>query len=342
MIDRQYKNKMISQIFSKIPVSFLGRLTRTNLIIPYYHIIGDEEILHVKHLYKYKTIRAFKEDLDILLKNYSPMSLLEILDFIRTDRPLPKDVFLLTFDDGYREMHDIVAPILLEKGISATFFVNSAFIDNKQMCYLNKASILVEQFQKSSSSRLEEKLSAMLHSNENRLKDIKSGILSIKYHQRNLLDEIADVMDTNISDYLLRNKPYLTTNQIYKLIGEGFTIGAHSVDHPLYSSLSIGEQVNQTIESVQFVRNRFHLSYGVFAFPHTDGNISREFFLKISDSGLIDLSFGTFGLMDDNVPNHFQRFSLEKPIGSADKIVAFQYARKLRKLVTRNPTIIRK
>ena len=37
----------------------------------------------------------------------------------------------LTFDDGFRELHDVVAPILLRKGIPATFFVNSAFIDNK-------------------------------------------------------------------------------------------------------------------------------------------------------------------------------------------------------------------
>ncbi len=342
MINRQLRQKIIFRIFASIPFSFLERLTRTNLIIPYYHIVSDEEILHVKHLYEYKTTREFKEDMDFFLKNYFPMDLIEILNYMKAGRPLPKKAFLLTFDDGYREMSDIVAPILLEKGIPATFFINNAFIDNKQMCYLNKVSLIVEQFQKSWSSSLAEKLSGMLHSNEIVSRDVRSGILSIKYQQRDLLDEIANVMNIDFSDYLLVNKPYLTSNQINKLIESGFTIGGHSIDHPLYSLLSLEEQLHQTIESVKFVRERFHLSYGAFAFPHSDHSVSKEFFARLSHSGLIDLSFGTAGLIDDSVPNNLQRFSLEKPVVAAERIVAFQHARKLKKLITKNSIIIRK
>ena len=343
MLNREQRPKIIFQIFARIPLSLLGRLARTNLIIPYYHMVSDENILHVKHLYRYKTIREFREDIDFLLKTYSPMGLIDLLNYMKTGRSLPDRVFLLTFDDGYREIGDIVAPILLEKGISATFFVNSAFIDNKQLCYLNKASLIVEQFQKRWSSGLEKKLSGMLHhSKEMGFDDIKSGILSITYQQRGLLDEISNVMNIDFSDYLLVNKPYLTSNQINKLIESGFTLGAHSIDHPVYPSLSLEDQLHQTIESVKFVREMFHLSYGVFAFPFSDHNISKEFFARLSYSGLIDLSFGTAGLIEDSAPNHLQRFSLEKPINTADRIVAFQHARKLKNLITRNPIIIRK
>jgi len=304
-------------------------------------MVSDEEILHVKHLYGYKTIREFKEDMDFLLKNYAPMGLLEILNFIRAGRPLPERVFLLTFDDGFREMHDIVAPILLEKGIDATFFVNSAFTDNKQLCYLNKASLLAEQFQRSQSPSLVERLSGILHAIGIESDDIKSGILSIRYQQRDLLDEIANLMKIDFSDYLLTNKPYLTSSQINKLIESGFTIGAHSIDHPLFSTLSLADQLHQTIESVKFVRESFHLNYGVFAFPHSDYNVSHEFFTRLSNSGLVDLSFGTAGLVNDRVSNNLQRFSLEKPIDRAERIVAFQHARKLLKLATGSAVIMR-
>ena len=342
MMDRQLWQEIRFRILARSPLSLLRRLTGTNLIIPYYHIVSDEEILHVKHLYQYKTTTEFKEDLDFLLKNYLPVGMPELLNHIKTGRPLPERVFLLTFDDGYREISDIVAPILLEKGISATFFVNSAFIDNKQLCYLNKASLIVEQFQKRWSSGLEDKLFGILHSNEIWFDDIKSGILSIRYQQRGLLDEIANVMNIDFGDYLLVNKPYLTSDQINKLIESGFTIGGHSIDHPVYPSLSLEDQLHQTIESVKFVREIFHLSYGVFAFPFSDHNISKEFFARLSYSGLIDLSFGTAGLIEDSAPNHLQRFSLEKPIDTAERIVAFQHARKLKKLITRSATKIRK
>lgn len=115
------KQKTVSWIFSKIPFSILGKLTRTNLIIPYYHIVNDNEASHIKHLYGYKNIKQFKDDVDFLLKSYSPICLHDLLGNLKTGISLPKKAFLLTFDDGLREMHDVVAPILLEKGISAPF-----------------------------------------------------------------------------------------------------------------------------------------------------------------------------------------------------------------------------
>jgi hypothetical protein len=128
-------------------------------------VSDDAAIPHVRHLYKYKTVRQFEDDMDFVLKHYFPISLTDLLSSLRSGRPLRERSFLLTFDDGYREMSEIVAPILMKKGISATFFLNSAFIDNKQMCYVNKASLLVEQLPTPGSSGLEKELSAMLRSN---------------------------------------------------------------------------------------------------------------------------------------------------------------------------------
>jgi len=341
MINRQASKTIGFRIVSKIPLSVYTRVSGARLLVPYYHIVSDEESLHVKHLYRYKSIREFKKDLDFLAKQYVPLGLSEVLDYKKAGRPLPERGLLLTFDDGYREMSDIVAPILLEKGISATFFVNSAFVDNKQLCYLNKASLIVEQLQKRRSSCLEGKVCRILDGNEMEFEDTKSGVLSIQYGQRDMLDEIAHVLELDFTAYSLMNTPYLTGTQINKLIGSGFTIGAHSIDHPLYSALSVDDQLYQTIESVRYVRETFDLSYGVFAFPHSDHNVSQEFFDRVSQSGLIDLSFGTAGLMDDSVPNNLQRFSLEKPLGAAERIVAFQHARRLLKLVRGSGRIVR-
>ena len=346
MVDRQRGQPMTPmtfRIFSRIPfsVSVLSRLTRTKLLIPYYHVVSDEPVAHIKHLYKYKTIREFTDDLDFLLRNYSPIGLREVLSSIKTDRPPAERVFLLTFDDGYREMSHTVAPILLKKGIPATFFVNSAFIDNRELCYLNKASLIVARFRQISSSRLARELATIFHADDAGFDAIESQIVSVEYQRRDLLDQIADIMNLDFNDYLSESEPYLTANQITDLIQNGFTIGAHSVDHPLYSSLTLEDQLYQTVESVRCVREMFHLDYGVFAFPFSDHGISRKFFARLSHSGLVDASFGTAGLIDDSVPNHLQRFSLEKPIDTAERIVTFQHARKLRRLITRMPVVVR-
>jgi hypothetical protein len=55
--------------------------------------------------------------------------------------------------------------------------------------------------------------------------------------------------------------------KIKRLISEGFTVGAYSIDHRFYAELSIEEQLRQTKESVNVVTQAFELNYRTFAFP---------------------------------------------------------------------------
>ena len=337
------KQRLVSAIFSRIPLSTLMRLANTSAFIPYYHMVSDDEKIHIKHLYNYKNINTFKDDLEFLTKTFSPISLFDLLDLVKSGRALPEKSFLLTFDDGFSEMYDIVTPILFKKGIPAIFFINSAFIDNKELCYQHKASLLIEHFQELKSCRLKERISEFLKKTHFEYGDVRSkALLSISYQQKELLDEIAGVMEVDFAEYLVRHRPYLTCDQVNFLIKKGFTVGGHSIDHPLYSSLSLEDQLHQTIESVKFVREIFHLNYGVFAFPESDNKVSKEFFAQLAETGLVDVSFGTAGMVGDSVSNNLQRFSMERPLVAAERIVAFQHARKLKKLVTRSATIIRK
>jgi peptidoglycan/xylan/chitin deacetylase (PgdA/CDA1 family) len=292
-------------------------------------------------LYRHKSVSSFKTDLDILLKHFTPIGLLDFLDHVKRGRRLPERAFLLTFDDGFREMSDTVAPVLAAKGISATFFLNSAFIDNRQMCYLNKASLVVEALQQRRSRSLAEKVVRFLRSRGIPCDRAESGTLSITYQQRAVVDELAEIVELDFDEYLAKFQPYLTADQTKALIQRGFTFGAHSVDHPRYSALSLNAQLAQTTESLRRVQEAFQLTYGAFAFPHSDDKVSREFFDTLGRSGLLDVSFGTAGMVSDSAPNHFQRFSLESPAETADRIIAFQLFRRLSRKMTGSATIAR-
>ena len=91
------REKIVSFISSIIPITILGSLTRTKLIIPYYHIISDEKVLHIYHLYKYKNKNQFIKDIDFIQKNYHPISLYDLLHSLRNGSTLTKNSFLLTF-----------------------------------------------------------------------------------------------------------------------------------------------------------------------------------------------------------------------------------------------------
>lgn len=291
-------------------------------------MVSDIKVPHVSNLYPFKNTRRFTEDLDYLLKYFNPIGLGDLISAAKKEGGFTRRCFHLTFDDGFRELHDIVAPILINKGIPATFFVNSAFIDNKSLCYQHKASVLADRVKDNISEVTLRSLKELMKLNAMDSTDMPSAILSIMYHKREMLDKLAECMGIDLEDYLKNRKPYLDSSQIHYLIGKGFTVGSHSIDHPMYSNIGFDEKVRQTVESTRWVREKYKLDYGAFAFPHTDRNVERRFFLEILATGLVDISFGTGGMINEHLSMHLQRFSMEKPVLPAERIIAMQYARK--------------
>lgn len=329
MLSQHSKQRIISNIFSKVPFNILESLTRTNQIFPYYHVVSDFEILHIKHLYKFKNIKQFKEDIDFLLKRYTPIGLFDLLDGIKNKRTLPKNTFLLSFDDGFREIYDIIVPILLENGISATFFLNSDFIDNKRLFYKHKASILVDYLQNNGTSILAEDIKKIFQNRKIECSEVKAGLLSLIYLNRNVLDDVVELIGYDFDEYLLKNKPYLTSDQINKLLKQGFTIGAHSIDHPNYSSLTLQQQLFQTLESLKYITEKFNLNYRVFSFPFGDFKLPKELFFDLYGNGKLDISFGNSGFIKDKFSLNIERINFEKPLMPAKKILAYEFGRNI-------------
>lgn len=312
-----------------MPYALVKHLPQTSLIVPYYHMISDESVLHLKHLYAYKNVREFKNDLEFLLRHFTAIGLPDLLNALRHGAALPKRSFLLTFDDGFKEMSEVVAPLLYTMGVPATFFITSAFTDNRALCYQHAASVLAERLPQLTSPALTAAIRTAIAASGTDTSDLSAAIVSLPYQHRAIIDTVARLIGMDTHAYLQRERPYLTSEQITALIRRGFTIGAHSIDHPLYATLSLEEQLRQTRESVQFVRKTYDLNYAAFAFPHHDRGVSLQFFTQLYGEDQLDVSFGTGGLIDDAWPRNIQRISFERPQAPAKNIVVYAAARRL-------------
>ena len=273
-------------------ITVFQAITKQKIALPFYHAVAEQPLPHIQHLYRVKTVNEFLKDLDFLLKHFEPIDA-ETLHHFHSQNVTPKKpVFHLTFDDGLKEVYDIVAPILLQKGVPATFFVNSGFVDNKALFYRYHASLAVEELlQKGTLTQW-----------------LKTEILSCSYKNKNNLFQYFSKQQ--VTDFLKNETPYLTVEQIQTLNRQGFTIGAHSEDHPYYDELSLEEQLSQTLSSLEFVSSIVNQKLRLFAFPFTDFNISRQFFEELKP--FVDLSFGTANLKNDEIPFNYQRIEGEK------------------------------
>jgi peptidoglycan/xylan/chitin deacetylase (PgdA/CDA1 family) len=72
------------------------------------------------------------------------VSLSEIVEAIRRDGREPDDVAAITFDDGWRDAYEHALPILLERGLTATFFLTTEHLGpgRKDPRRMDRAQIL--------------------------------------------------------------------------------------------------------------------------------------------------------------------------------------------------------
>ena len=102
--------------------------------------------------------------------------------------------FHLTFDDGLREVYDVVLPYLLENQLHATIFINSDFVDNKKLFIRHKSSLIVSLIKK---SQLEiDKVSSFLEiEKENVLETI------LKLNSEKTVDQIVKIIGLNFREF---------------------------------------------------------------------------------------------------------------------------------------------
>ncbi len=306
-----------------IPINLLSKLTCQSVILPFYHTVSDSESIHIKHLYETKSISKFEKELDFLLKDFQAIDFIEYSKCILEGTPL-KNRFLLTFDDGLKEFYTIIAPILKRKGIPAMNFLNSGFVDNKDLFYRYKVSVLIEKLQTSTFSvSTQHAIKKWFLEQGITLDDNYKGLLKITYQQKETLESLAQIISFDFKDYLNEEEPYLTSKQINELIEQGFNFGAHSIDHPPYHTIHLEEQIRQTKESIHTISSDFNLNCNTFSFPFTDFNVSKTFFNEIKSN--VELTFGCAGLKNDSVNFNKQRIPFEFDGFNGEEILRGEY-----------------
>lgn len=309
-----------------VNISLLKSLAGYNPLIINYHVVSDTRLPHVENLYNYRNIEQFNQDLDFFQRHFHLIGLKDLLLWLKEKKPLPESSMLITFDDGFKEIYEIVLPAMEQRNLTATVFLTTNFLDNKELGYANKKSLIISKVENAGNEIAEVALK-LLKAHEIEESDLAKAVLSIPYLKRFLLDKLAQQIDLDFNEFLIREKPYLTSIQVKGLINKGWTIGGHSLDHARFSELTIEEQINQAVESTRYVRERFGLDYSVFAFPYSDIGIRRSFFDKTEN--FFDATFGTQGIFMDSISNNFQRVNIEKFRHHARRSLKWYYLRYL-------------
>jgi len=287
---------MLAVITGKIPSKLIFNSVKPVIIHPFYHTVSDVYLPHIHPIYKPKNLKEFTKDIDFLCRHFEAIDINSVYYYFKSGKKPLKNCFHLSFDDGLREVYEIIYPLLLKKGIHATIFINTAFVDNKNLFFRHKAALLIDAINKKNKSGTV------------RSEIIK--ILSIPYSESEKFNEFAKILEVDFQEYLTKNRPYLTTEELKEMKNNGFTIGSHSIDHPRYTEINETEQIRQTLESGKYIRDTFHESNSFFSFPFSDEKITNSFFNAINSE--TDLTFGISGMKTGNNGKHIGRIDMER------------------------------
>jgi peptidoglycan/xylan/chitin deacetylase (PgdA/CDA1 family) len=151
---------------------------------------------------------------------------------------LPRDAIAITFDDGYRDTLTHAAPVLARLGVPATIFLATGFIGTGEIPWVDRVALALKRTEaRRVMSPWGEAVS--LTGPAERLRTLD---LMLRYFKRLPDDVRQEAVEALLARLGVDEEPpspvaMLSWEEVRALAELGFSIGAHTVDHPILSRI---------------------------------------------------------------------------------------------------------
>lgn len=183
---------------------------------------------------------------------------------------LPARALAITFDDGYADNHDVALPVLRRHGLSATFFVATAFLDGGRMW--NDSVIESVRAAPEAGIDLHGTAAAALGhlpcgNLALRQASLKRAIDATKYLAHDERDHWVHAIIER-SGAQLPNDLMMSSDQVRLLHRAGMDIGAHTVTHPILARLTPAQMRAEILDGRKALEEIIGHRVGLFAYPN--------------------------------------------------------------------------
>lgn len=229
-----------------------------------YHRVNDEADLFFPSL----PTEVFETHMEFVARTYVVLPLEELLERMRRNA-VPRDALAITFDDGYRDNLTHAAPILARYGLPATVFLATGFIGTAGAPWFDRVALAFKTTRalayhapwgevvalESSDARRSALDGALSHLKSLEEDDMRRGV-----------DAILVALD--ITDERGFKSWMLSWDDVQALRVTGFTIGAHTVSHPILSRVSVQRAWTEIHGSRTMIEAACGVTPRVFAYPN--------------------------------------------------------------------------
>jgi peptidoglycan/xylan/chitin deacetylase (PgdA/CDA1 family) len=240
----------------------MGPFSRCLSTLIYHRVVAEPDPLVPDEV----SATEFDWQLAALSRWFTVLPLREAAARLR-DGTLPVRSACVTFDDGYADNATVALPILQRRGIPATFFVATGFIDGGRMWN----DSVIETVRGARGDTLDARCIGLddlsISTIGLRRQAIGKLLAALKYlpleERQKRVDRLAAETSSPLPSDLM-----MTTGQVRQLCASGMEIGAHTVTHPILAQLDPERAQHEIRDSKRRLEEMTGSPVAVFAYPN--------------------------------------------------------------------------
>jgi peptidoglycan/xylan/chitin deacetylase (PgdA/CDA1 family) len=240
---------------------FASLLGSNGLRVVLYHSVLAEPGPCLEGLGVNVTPEVWNAHIEYYAREYSIVDLETVLH-----RRLPKRALLITFDDGYRSLVDVVAPELKRLGLPAVLFAVSDLLGGRRLmldnvlCYLANTVGL---------ARLETAITGRAPSRSALAVLLEEVVAPLPYRERlALAGRLVEEFGVDEVGLLDRHRLYLGPADIGALVDQGFEIGCHTASHVHCRVLGAEDASREIVDAARTLTKLAGRPVRAFSYPY--------------------------------------------------------------------------
>jgi peptidoglycan/xylan/chitin deacetylase (PgdA/CDA1 family) len=275
------------------------RMNRAKLLVLCYHgVVSDASFAasaaRGAEFYLYRNavgLAQFRRQIEMMAKLFSPVSAADVDDWLQGRRELPPNPVLVTFDDGFRNNLTLAAPVLEQFGVPAVFHVATGYIGAGRVLWPLLLDKIIMTWPKRDLPLPDQEATLPLpESPAERVsicQRVRSKCKALRDKARqSYLERLRGENPLNMSNFDRELVEFLNWDEVRTLHQKGFTIGSHTIEHPILSRLEPDSLARELGDSRLSIEREIGAPCNVLAYPngHRD-DYSAEVVSATRDAG---------------------------------------------------------
>jgi peptidoglycan/xylan/chitin deacetylase (PgdA/CDA1 family) len=210
---------------------------------------------------------TFERYVKYLRDHFVVLSLTDLVAAAEEER-IPARAIAITFDDGYEDTYLHACPILHRYNVPATVFLATGLMDSDDPMWNDAIGTVIRNTTCPVLDGVPGCAPLPLTTTQQRLQTLERTLEALKVYPPAERAELTRQIGRTLKVPVARGPRMLRWEQVREMHTHGIEFGAHTVNHPILTSIPEAEAAHEISESKRCIEERLQAPVAHFAYPN--------------------------------------------------------------------------